>query len=189
MDWLADFLGSADLTGPAVALFLGVLVGLGAGWAAKLKVDRRDEKTALAALIMDLHLKRTLAEIEPRPVTGAADEALCRSAILDARESILEALTHVRSGSPNAQVLLRLFLACGRYLRATALDPERYQFELMELRETLVEGVFLLSDGEHLQNLVPGERPAGPTADPARGRWRRGTKRGTNRGTKRMARG
>ena len=75
MEWLA-------FTAPV----LGLIVGIGAGWSTRAGIDRRDESAALNALIMDLHLKRSLAAIEPRVVEGSDGEAMLRPTVLDARD-------------------------------------------------------------------------------------------------------
>ncbi|MET4060206.1 hypothetical protein ABIB35_001751 [Arthrobacter sp. UYP6] len=148
MEWLA-------ITAPV----LGLIVGIGAGWSTRAGIDRRDESAALNALIMDLHMKRSLAEIEPRLVPGPDDEARLRSTVLDARDRILETLAYLRSGSPNTGVLMRLSAACTLYLREATRAPEQYQFALMDLRDTMVDGVRLLSDGRRrVRFLAPGER-------------------------------
>lgn len=154
---------------------LSLLVGIGAGWGTRTGMDRRDESAALNALIMDLHLKRPLAAIEPRVVQGAETEALLRPTVLDARDRILETLTHLRNSSPDIPVLLRMSAACALYLREAALAPERYQFALMELRQTMLDGVRLISDGRRrVRYLAPGERS---TAKPGRPPSRRPVRR------------
>lgn len=150
MDWLAALIPST------VALVLGA----GLGWSVRAGIDRRDETAALNALITDLHLKRPLAPIEPRIIDAARDAERCRSAVLDTRDRIIETLAHLRSSSPSTDVLMRMATACTRYLRESAREPERYQFALMDLRETMVDGVTLLSDaGRRVRYRAPGERP------------------------------
>ncbi|WP_461170235.1 hypothetical protein [Arthrobacter sp. Z1-15] len=160
MDWLAVSL-----------LALAALVlGTAAGWSIRAGIDRRDENAALNALITDLHLKRPLAPIEPQVIEGAGDEERCRATVLDARERMIETLAHLRSGSANTDVLMRMSTACTRYLRDSSRAPERYQFALMELRETMVDGVLLLSDaGRRVRYRAPGERSAAkPGRTPSR---------------------
>ncbi|WAP51418.1 hypothetical protein OL239_16590 [Arthrobacter sp. ATA002] len=138
-----------------------LFVGAGAGWGVRAGIDRRDENAALNALITDLHLKRPLAPIEPRVIAGAGDAERCRATVLDARDRIIETLAHLRSGSANTDVLMRMSTACTRYLRESSRVPDRYQFALMELRETMVDGVRLLSDARwRVRYRSPGERPA-----------------------------
>ncbi|MBO0896158.1 hypothetical protein [Arthrobacter sunyaminii] len=164
MEWLA-------FTAPV----LGLIVGIGAGWCTRSGIDRRDESVALNALIMDLHLKRSLAAIQPQTVEGSDGEARLRPTVLDARDRILETLTHLRSGSANTGVLMRMAAACTVYLRSASREPERYQFALMELRETLDDGVRLLSDGRRrVRGLPPGERS---TAKPGQRPSRRAVRR------------
>lgn len=156
MDWLAVSL---------LALAL-LILGAGVGWSIRAGIDRRDENAALNALITDLHLKRPLAPIDPRVIDGAGDQERCRATVLDARERMIETLSHLRSGSANTEVLMRMSAACTRYLRDSSRAPERYQFALMELRETMVDGVTLLSDARwRVPYRAPGERP---TAKPGR---------------------
>ncbi|WP_104104236.1 hypothetical protein [Arthrobacter sp. 08Y14] len=159
MEWLA-------FTAPV----LGLIVGIGAGWGTRSGIDRRDESVALNALIMDLHLKRSLAAIQPQTVEGSDGEARLRPTVMDARDRILETLTHLRSGSANTGVLMRMAAACTVYLRSASREPQRYQFALMELRETLDDGVRLLSDGRRrVRGLPPGERStAKPGQRPSR---------------------
>lgn len=169
MDWLAvSLLALASLA-----------LGAGAGWSTRAGIDRRDESAALNALITDLHLKRPLAPIEPQVIDGAGDEERCRATVLDARDRMIETLAHVRSGSTNTDVLMRMSAACTRYLRESSRAPDRYQFALMELRETMVDGVKLLSDARRrVRYRPPGERSAakpgktlpGRPARPLRGR-------------------
>lgn len=151
MDWLAvSLLALASLA-----------LGAGAGWSTRAGIDRRDENAALNALITDLHLKRPLAPIEPQVIDGAGDEERCRATVLDARDRMIETLAHVRSGSVNTDVLMRMSAACTRYLRESSRAPDRYQFALMELRETMVDGVKLLSDARRrVRYRPPGERSA-----------------------------
>ena len=164
MEWLA-------FTAPV----LGLIVGMGAGWSTRAGIDRREESAALNALIMDLHLKRSLAAIEPRVVDGSDGEARLRGTVLDARDRIMETLTYLRAGSANTGVLMRMAAACTLYLRRASREPERYQFALMELRDTLDEGVRLLSDGRRrVRGLPPGERS---TAKPGRPPSRRPVRR------------
>ena len=167
MEWLA-------FTAPVL---VGLIVGMGAGWITRSGLDRRNELVALNALIMDLHLKRSLAAIQPQLVEGGDGEARLRPTVLDARDRILETLTHLRSGSANTGVLMRMVAACTVYLRQASREPERYQFALMELRETLEDGVRLLSDGRRrVRSLRPGERS---TAKPGRPPSHRPARRGS----------
>ena len=136
MDWLLLL---------TVALVLAV--GFTAGWFAKRSVDRREESRSLNELVTYLHLKQALAPIEPRPLMPGPEEQRARSAVSDAREKIIESLSHLQNGSGANDVLMRMSAACTRYLRASADDPARYQFELMELRRNLVEDLRLLCDG------------------------------------------
>lgn len=180
MDWLAP-LNLTDFTAPEAGLLLGIGLALGIalgtalGWSIRAGIDKRDEAAALKALITDLHLKRPLAPIEPQIIESAGDEARCRRTVLDARDRILETLAHLRTGSPNTDVLMRLSAACTLYLREATRAPELYQFALMDLRETMVDGVKLLSDGRRrVRYLGPGERPPGRPGRPGRGgkaRW------------------
>ena len=148
MEWLA-------FAAPVLTLILGI----GIGWSIRAGITRRDEFAALNALIMDLHLKRSLAAVGPRRTPGPDDAARLRTTILDARDRMVETLTHLRSGSPSTGVLMGMSAACTRYLRESARAPEHYQFALMELRDTLVDGVRLLSDGRRrVRYLAPGER-------------------------------
>ena len=148
MEWLV-------FAAPVLALVLGTAIG----WSTRAGIDRRDESAALNALIMDLHLKHSLAAIEPHSTLGPTDGARLRSTILDARARMVETLAHLRSGSPSTEVLMRMSAACTRYLRDAARTPEHYQFALMELRGTLVDGVLLLSDGRRrVRFLAPGGR-------------------------------
>ncbi|MDN3483169.1 hypothetical protein QMA10_14725 [Arthrobacter sp. APC 3897] len=165
MEWLA-------FTAPV----LGLVIGMAAGWSTRAGIDRRDESAALNALIMDLHLKRSLAPIEPRVLAGTDGEAALRPTVLDARDRILETLTHLRGGSPDTAVLMRMAAACGLYLRQASRAPERCQFALMELRETLEEGVRLLSDGRRrVRSLPPGERSTAKPGRPPSRTGRRGS--------------
>lgn len=170
MDWLAV----------SLLAFVSLVLGVGAGWSVRAGLDRRDENAALNALITDLHLKRPLAPIEPRLIDGAGDEERCRATVLDARDRIIETLSHLRSGSANTDVLMRMSAACTRYLRESTRAPERYQFALMELRDTMVDGVKLLSDARRrVRYRSPGERPTAKPggAKPARPRWGRAPSR------------
>ncbi|WIB10087.1 hypothetical protein QNO08_03215 [Arthrobacter sp. zg-Y820] len=138
---------------------VALVLGASAGWSVRAGIDRRDETAALNALITDLHLKRPLAAIEPRVVDGADDAQRCRATVLDARDRIIETLAHLRSNSANTDVLMRMASACTRYLRESARAPERHQFALMDLRETMVDGVKLLSDARRrVRYRNPGER-------------------------------
>ncbi|MBP3037431.1 hypothetical protein J2M53_14370 [Arthrobacter sp. zg-ZUI100] len=174
MDWLAP-LNLTDFTAPeaglllGIGLALGIALGIALGWSIRAGIDKRDESAALKALITDLHLKRPLAPIEPQIIESAGDEARCRRSVLDARDRILETLAHLRTGSPNTDVLMRLAAACTLYLREATRAPELYQFALMDLRETMVDGVKLLSDGRRrVRYLSPGERPPGKTGKAGR---------------------
>lgn len=160
MDWLAALIPSA----------VALIMGAGAGWSVRAGIDRRDETAALNALITDLHLKRPLAPIEPRIIDGPGDVERCRAAVLDARDRIIETLAHVRSSSANTDVLMRMSAACTRYLRESTREPEYYQFALMDLRETMVDGVTLLSDARRrVRYQAPGERSTpGPGRPPSR---------------------
>ena len=149
---------------------LGVLAGFALGWLAKLAVERRDESRALNELVTYLHLKRSLAPIDPQPAPVGNGELRCRTSIQDIREKIVETLAHVRAASDADEVLMRMTGACNRYLRNAFSDPERYQFELMELRQNLDEDLRILTDGRRsVTYLSPGERAealaaAGPSA-------------------------
>ncbi|UWX97763.1 hypothetical protein N2K95_03505 [Arthrobacter zhaoxinii] len=157
MDWIWDVLGPAG----------GVLIGFGAGWGTRRSRDRRHESRALNQLITDLHLKRTLAPIDPHPAPAGPAEARHRSAVQDLRENITETLGHLEPGSGATEVLMRMAAVCNRYLRDVAKDPERYQFGLMELRQNLDEDLRILTDGRRdVQYLSPGEAPPGKRVPP-----------------------
>ena len=165
MDWLAI----------SLLAFVSLVLGAAAGWSLRAGIDRRDENTAMNALITDLHLKRPLAPIEPQLIDGAGDQERCRATVLDARDRIIETLSHLRSGSANTEVLMRMSAACTRYLRDSSRTPERYQFALMELRETMVDGVKLLSDARwRVRYRSPGERPAAERGRPKQDRLKPG---------------
>ena len=170
MDWLTALIPAA------AALVLGLL----AGWGSRAAIDRRDENAALDALITDLHLKRSLAPIDPCVIVGAGNQERCRGAVLDARDRIIETLAHLRSGSANTDVLMRLSAACTLYLRESSRTPELYQFALMDLRETMDDGVRLLSDGRwRVRYRAPGGRATTapgrpPSRRPSRGNSSRG---------------
>ncbi len=136
MDWLLVLTVGAVLT-----------VGFGAGWLAHWSVCRREEARTLNELVTYLHLKQTLAPIEPQEVPVGPEVQRARSAVADARETIVESLSHLQSGSGANDVLMRMAGACTRYLRVSSEDPVRYQFELMELRRSLVDDSRILCDG------------------------------------------
>ncbi len=136
MDWLL-----------ILTVVLVLAVGFVVGWFARWSIDRREESRTLNELVTYLHLKQTLAQIEPRPLLPGPEQQRARSAIADAREKIIESLSHLQTGSGANDVLMRMSGACTRYLRTSSADPERYQFELMELRRSLVEELRILCDG------------------------------------------
>ncbi|MCC3291795.1 hypothetical protein [Arthrobacter sp. zg-Y1110] len=135
-----------------------LLIGFGAGWLTKRSLDRRHESRALNELVTYLHLKRTLAPIDPQPAQGGPMEARHRSAVQDLRENVMETLAHLTPGSGATEVLMRMSAASNRYLRDVAADPGSYQFALMELRRNLDEDLRILTDGRRdVQYLSPGE--------------------------------
>ena len=136
MDWLLVL---------TVVVVLGI--GFGMGWFARKAVERREEARTLNELVTYLHLKQTLAPIEPQEVPVGPEVQRARSAVADARETIVESLSHLQAGSGANDVLMRMAAACTRYLRVSGEDPLRYQFELMELRRSLADDLRILCDG------------------------------------------
>lgn len=138
----------------------GIVLGFAAGWLTKQGLARREESRALNELVTYLHLKRMLAPVDPQPAEAAAMEHRFRSSVQDIRENLMETLAHLQPGSNAAEVLMRMSAACNRYLRIAAAEPQRYQFELMELRRNLDEDLRILTDGRRdVQYLGPGEAP------------------------------
>ncbi|MCQ1996889.1 hypothetical protein [Arthrobacter sp. zg-Y1171] len=163
---------------------LGVLVGFGAGWLAKRSLDRRHESRALNELVTYLHLKRTLAPIDPQPAQGGPMEARHRSAVQDLRENVMETLAHLTPGSGATEVMMRMSAASNRYLRDVAADPGSYQFALMELRRNLDEDLRILTDGRRdVRYLSPGGAPVRKRTPPSSSGIRRpgGTTRPSGR--------
>lgn len=188
MDWLL------------VVGFVVVLgIGFGAGWAGRWFLDRRSEARALNNLVMYLHMKQSLAPIEPRPVPPGLEVKRARSSVADIREKVIETLACVHDSTGVNDVLMRMSAACTGYLRTALRDPEQYQFELMELRRNLVEDLRIISDGRRdVRYLAPGGHGAerrtavrsagGRTAgkwggDRKRRAGRTGSKNGTGPGT------
>ncbi|MCC3279926.1 MULTISPECIES: hypothetical protein [unclassified Arthrobacter] len=169
MDWLL-----------VLTVVLVLAVGFGTGWLAKASVDRREGSRALNELVTYLHLKQTLAPIEPRAATPGPEVDRARSAVADLREKVIETLAQVHTRSGANEVLMRMAAACTRYLRVAGDDPARYQFELMELRRGLVGELRILSDGRRdVLYRGPGEhgaeraaRKAAPKKKPDRPRKR-----------------
>ncbi|MCC9205178.1 hypothetical protein [Arthrobacter sp. zg-Y769] len=151
MDWIWNVLWPV----------LGLLTGFAAGWLTKRSLNRRHESRALNELVTYLHLKRSLAQIEPQPAEAGPMEARHRSAVQDLRENVMETLAHLTPGSGAVEVLMRMSAASNRYLREVAADPGSYQFALMELRRNLDEDLRILTDGRRdVEYLSPGEAPA-----------------------------
>lgn len=153
--FLADLL--VGLAGALMGSLLTVAVGL---LTYRLEAARRGRQ-ALQGLIFDLHHRRSLTAVDAREVERAealSDFRWATASVIDIRDRVRHARDQIRADSEVQLSLSEMTKACNNYLEATSNAPTRYGFELMELRQSLVNSVHKIVMHEpKLQKLIPGD--------------------------------
>lgn len=121
----------------------------------------RNERQLLNNLVRDLHHRRALKKIDPYELRDAEqnnDYKWTNKSILDLRDQIRVTREKLPPSSKAHDSLSKMYVACSRHLHEGPLNPDHYQFHLMELRPKLerevrdicqrVKGVDLLLPGE-----------------------------------------
>jgi hypothetical protein len=134
---------------------------------------KRQEITAVKALVADLHFRRALAVNDGEQVPNAdldradLDRAeldrsdLDRStrSVINIRREIRETRMKLRPKSPAFEEMSRMTRACNLYLEVVEIRPGDYRIELSRLRESLTARVVAMTHALRLDlpELMPGQ--------------------------------
>lgn len=127
--------------GDILGTVLGSILAISAALGAFLIERRRRNRQLVRNLADDLSARRALAEIRPRESPHEDEASRCRSSVQAAQDRISQIRDEVHPNESLRKPLQKMVFLCVAYKEAVELEPERWQYELMALRDGLLESL------------------------------------------------